>query len=131
MVRMQKSHHKIELNLIHYFYSKMELVNRTEYIMYLTAEKHDKLMNFYKGTFKGVHSIKNHLIFIDVVKTETERMHSNYSMTRHDIVFFPKNVYTFHDIKKVKENGKKAIQSMEKRSLDMVLKRLVNEHFEW
>jgi hypothetical protein len=37
----------------------------------------------------------------------------------------------FHDVEKVKENSKYAIQNMESRSLDMILKRLVNEHFEW
>ena len=36
----------------------------------------------------------------------------------------------FYDAEKVK-SAKKAFQSMEKRSLDMVLKRLVNENFEW
>jgi hypothetical protein len=46
-------------------------------------------------------------------------------------MFLPKNVYTFHDVDQVKENKKNAIHRMEKRSLDMVLKRLVNEHFEW
>lgn len=52
------------------------------------------------------------------------------SMSRYDLMFFVNDVYTFHDIDQVKENGKKVIQNMEKRSLDMVLKRLVNEHFE-
>jgi hypothetical protein len=51
-------------------------------------------------------------------------------MSRYDLMFF-NDVYTFHDIDQIKENGKKAIQNMEKRTLDMVLKRLVNEHFEW
>ena len=37
----------------------------------------------------------------------------------------------FHDVEKVKENRKKAIQNMESRALNLVLKRLVNEHFEW
>lgn len=110
-----------------------ELVNRSEYIMYLSAYEDDKLSNFYKGTFRGIHSLQNKLIFIDVIERKIERMeHTNYcSMIRNNVVLFPKDLYTFHDIKKVKENGKKAIQNMEKRSLDLVLKRLVNEHFEW
>lgn len=110
-----------------------DLVNKKKYIAYLTAEKEDRLQNFYKGTFRGVHRLQDKYIFVDVIERHTERMeHSNYcSMTMSNLVFFPKDVYTFHDIKKVKENGKKAIQNMEKRSLDMVLKRLVNEHFEW
>jgi hypothetical protein len=36
----------------------------------------------------------------------------------------------FYDSHKVK-NAKKARENMEKRSLDIILKRLVNEHFEW
>jgi hypothetical protein len=110
-----------------------ELVNKTEYIIYLSAYEDDKLSNFYKGTFRGVHRLQDKYIFVDVIETKIERMeHSTYcSLIRNNLVFFPKDLYTFHDIKKVKENGKKAIENMEKRSLDMVLKRLVNEHFEW
>jgi hypothetical protein len=52
-------------------------------------------------------------------------------MKRNDIKFFRKDLYTFHDIEQVKENRRRAIQSMEIRSLDIILKRLVNEQFEW
>jgi hypothetical protein len=38
--------------------------------------------------------------------------------------------YKFYDAEKVK-NGQNAIKNMEKRSLDIVLKLIVNEHFEW
>ena len=117
----------------------MELVNKKKYIAYLTAEKEDRLQNFYKGTFRGVHRINNNLIFIDIIKHETYPEEIIYlghrctssSMSRYDLMFFINDVYTFHDVDQIKENGKKAIQSMEKRTLDMVLKRLVNEHFEW
>ena len=37
----------------------------------------------------------------------------------------------FYDVEKVKDNREKAIQNMEKRALDLILKKLVNEHFEW
>jgi len=37
----------------------------------------------------------------------------------------------YYDIEQIIENGKKARQSMEKRALDIILKRLVNENFEW
>jgi CheY-like chemotaxis protein len=33
--------------------------------------------------------------------------------------------------REIRENGKIARQRMEQRSLDIILKRLVNEHFEW
>ena len=38
------------------------------------------------------------------------------------------NVY---DLDKIKENAKKAKEQMEKRALDIILKGLVNEHFQW
>lgn len=134
--------HKIESFVIYYFYSKMdhsELMNKKQYIVYLTAYKEDKLINFYKGTFRGLHSIKNNIIFINVIEHKTYPEEIIYlghrvrqtALIRNDVVFFPKGVYTFHSVDEVKENGKKAIQNMDKRSLDMILKRLVNEHFEW
>jgi len=38
---------------------------------------------------------------------------------------------TIYDLDKIKNDAKRAIESFEKRTLDKVLKRLVNEHFEW
>lgn len=38
---------------------------------------------------------------------------------------------TFYDLEEIIEKGKKARQSMEQRSLDIILKRLVNEEFQW
>ena len=37
----------------------------------------------------------------------------------------------FYDIEEIKLKAKMARQTMEQRSLDMILKRLVNEHFQW
>ena len=39
--------------------------------------------------------------------------------------------YTFYDVEEIREKGKKSRQSMEQRSLDIILKRLVNETFQW
>jgi hypothetical protein len=117
-----------------------ELVNKKQYIMYLTDYKDDRLQNFYKGTFRGVHSIKNDLIFIDVIQKKTGpeelfiylgRTGRYTALIRKNLMLVSNGSYTFHDVDQVKENKKKAIQNMEKRSLDIVLKRLVNEHFEW
>jgi hypothetical protein len=112
-----------------------ELVKKKEYIMYLSAYEEDKLIHFYKGIF--IDSAVNSLMFINVIEMKSESStlfgHSgNYvSMKRTKMAIFTKNVYTFHDVDKVKENAKRAIQRMEKRALDMILKRIVNEHFEW
>jgi hypothetical protein len=37
----------------------------------------------------------------------------------------------FYDVEKIRENAERAIQSMEHRSVNMILKRIVNEDFEW
>jgi hypothetical protein len=44
------------------------------------------------------------------------------SINKNDIVY---------DLDKIKYLAKKAKESFEKRSLDQILKRVVNEHFEW
>lgn len=36
-----------------------------------------------------------------------------------------------YDVEKIRENSQRAIQSMEQRSLNIILKRLVNEEFQW
>lgn len=110
----------------------MELVKQKEYILYLTEYKQDKLMNFYKGTYRGNYYFNTDYIFVDVIEIKSEPVNSGYvSVKRKDLMLFRKDIYTVHDIEKVKENGKQAIKNMEKRALDLVLKRLVNEHFEW
>ena len=38
---------------------------------------------------------------------------------------------TFYDIEEIRVNSRKAVQSMEQRSLNLILKRLINENFEW
>ena len=37
----------------------------------------------------------------------------------------------FYDVEYIKENAQRAIQTMEHRTLNMILKRLVNEEFQW
>jgi hypothetical protein len=38
---------------------------------------------------------------------------------------------TFYDLEEIKDNAKRARQQMEQRSLNMILKRVVNEEFQW
>ena len=37
----------------------------------------------------------------------------------------------FYDAEDIRDNAKRAIQNMEYRSVNMILKRLVNEEFQW
>jgi hypothetical protein len=56
-----------------------------------------------------------------VKKTKPEKL-------KCDAFFNPTD--TFYDLEEIRENGKRARQNMEQR-LDIILKRLVNEHFQW
>jgi hypothetical protein len=44
------------------------------------------------------------------------------SINKHDMIY---------DLDKIKQDSKKAKESFEQRSLNKILKRLVNENFEW
>lgn len=44
---------------------------------------------------------------------------------------FANDYDVYHDIEEIRDKGQKAIQSFEKRTLDKILKRLINEEFEW
>jgi len=37
----------------------------------------------------------------------------------------------FYDIEEIREKGRKAREAMEERALDKLLKKIVNENFEW
>ena len=60
--------------------------------------------------------------FVSYIMRKPRKIKPNAVFTPNDIVY---------DLEEIRKNGQRARQAMEKRSLDMVLKRLVNEHFEW
>ena len=70
----------------------------------------------------------------DVIIHRMSRYFSKYNLRKNKI----KQRYRigfdhtdFYDLEEIRENGKKARQAMEQRSLNIILKRLVNENFEW
>ena len=115
--------------------SYQELVVGKKYI--IIQPGYDKYKYFWKGIFRGEYQryFENgpNLTFVNCIRTfnsilTTEGMFSlDYYINRAD--FHKTDI--FYDIEKVKDNRKKAIQNMEKRALDLILKKLVNEHFEW
>lgn len=71
--------------------------------------------------------------FIDVeMKTISD---SKFGDPKYSIIEYSHYLFTdadtFYDMQQMRYNKIKAIQCMEQRSLDMVLKRLVNENFQW
>jgi hypothetical protein len=87
--------------------SPYRLKKGTQYII-----QHNDTGKIYKGTFDFMTSI------MVIMKNGDKKIQFMYD----DL---------FYDIEEIRENGQKARQAMEKRSLDKILKKLVNENFEW
>jgi hypothetical protein len=50
---------------------------------------------------------------------------------KHAYYFGGKNVFQYYEREKVRENAQKAREQMEHRTVNMILKKLVNEEFQW
>lgn len=85
------------------------------------------------GTYIGrVFDDDDDYILKDVV--QKNKPFASYSMRKprkikHNAVFTPNDIV--YDLEEIREDGKQARQAMEQRALNIVLKRLVNENFEW
>jgi hypothetical protein len=93
----------------------------------------------YKGTFLLLHRNNWAITMINVTKIKnidkgpdySNRYRRTHEKPFMDIKLFIKDLSIFYDIEEIRYNAKKAIESMEQRSLDLILKRLINEEFEW
>jgi hypothetical protein len=85
------------------------------------------------GTYIGrVFDDDDDYILKDVI--QKNKPFASYSMRKprkikHNAVFTPNDIV--YDLEEIREDGKQARQAMEQRALNIVLKRLVNENFEW
>ena len=115
--------------------SYQELVIGKKYI--ITQPGYDKYKYFWKGMFRGEYQryFNNgpNLTFVDCVRTfnSTRTIEGMFSLDHYINRADFHKTDIFYDVEKVKENSKNAIQNMEKRALNKILKILVNEHFEW
>jgi hypothetical protein len=92
--------------------------------LYIIRFKHDK-KRIFVGTFKCFVNTHNKM---NANFTNVATHYSNY--ISDELSFYNYTDYNYYDVYKL-NNAKKARHDMEKRALDMVLKRTVNEHFEW
>ena len=88
---------------------------------------------FGKGRYKGEYAKgPRHYYLWDVT---VYLRNTNISFTRDDVDYLgalsldSNNI--FHDWEEIREKSKRARQQMEQRSLNMILKKLVNEEFQW
>jgi hypothetical protein len=65
----------------------------------------------------------------DVIKMRNVTLFG-MSNKKSEFSFFSKE-FKFYDIEEIRDNAKKAIQSMEQRSLKIILQRIINEDFFW
>lgn len=68
---------------------------------------------------------------IDWVFVDVARVRTPYDVKRTGRFTIWDEYYDLKEMKTLIENARMARQTMEKRALNMVLKRIVNEHFEW
>lgn len=105
-----------------------KLIENREYIIEIREPNRKEI---YKGiyTHRGVFRRWPDLT-IDL--SEHYNIFSNVTLNNRLIplcMFYDRDI--FYDIQEIKDNSKKARQSFEQRSLNLILKRLVNEHFQW
>jgi hypothetical protein len=104
-------------------------------IPYHTFTRHNgnRYTAFGKGRYKGEYAKgPRHYYLWDVTVYLRD---TNITFTRDDIDYLgalsldSNNI--FYDWEEIREKSKRARQQMEQRALNMILKRLVNEEFQW
>ena len=65
----------------------------------------------------------------DVIKMRNVTLFG-MSNKKSEFSFFSKE-FKFYDIEEIRDNAKKAIESMEQRSLKIILQQLINDDFFW
>jgi hypothetical protein len=91
---------------------KEYVVDPNGYVMYYIL---DNVTNYYTNYYD-----KNYPSGLRKIKPEK---------LKGDAFFSPTD--TFYDLEEMRKKGKKARTAMEQRALDIILKRLVNEEFQW
>ena len=116
-----------------------ELSSGREYII-----SHDKTIHnkrFYKGIFIERRELRGSRLipiekrtighfggFIDRYENVTT-WYSLFSVNGNKTCFFESD--TYYDFNKIRDNANQARKNMEQRALDKILKRVVNEEFQW
>jgi hypothetical protein len=105
-----------------------KLKKGTEYLIRFKNEKGNTQM--YYGKFERYGKNKCSCVFINLVAHENVDEKERYEKFV-SIIFFDYKKYNFYDFNKV-VNAPYARQIMERRSVNMILRRLIgDEHFEW
>ena len=116
---------KIEVLHNIYFYSKMTSIhiNNLVYNKRYCIETQKNIVN---AIFMGSYNDK-HLYFSEFKCYNRKIKHGIFVLYIHNNFKY----YDYNNVEEIREKSKRARQQMEQRSLNMILKRLVNEEFQW
>lgn len=86
--------------------------------------------NIVNAIFMGSYNEKQHLYFSEFKCYNRKIKHGIFVLyIDNNFKYYDYNDY--NDVEEIREKSKRARQQMEQRSLNMILKRLVNEDFQW
>ena len=84
----------------------------------------------YIGTYDGIIRDSYGCILCRLTRVIEKDKQGQLSKKLEGVSYFSRE-YTFYDVEEIRKNGKKSRQTMEKRALDIILKRVINENFQW
>ena len=120
---------KIDTNIFNENYSRMNSLRWNE--MQIGKEymiTHDKTI--YKGTLIGrTGNICSETHYEQNGRRKIIIWHNIFSVNNYIKYFFENDLY--YDLELIRHNASDARKNMEQRALDKVLKRVVNEDFQW
>ena len=104
-------------------------------IPYYTFTKYQggKYTAFGKGVYKGPYDKAPYYYYLWNVTVRLRG--TNITFNSKDVGYLCALLLhqreTFYDLEEIRENAQKAREQMEQRSVNMILKRLVNDEFQW
>jgi len=129
---------KLNLNNFIFYYQKMQLKYNTTYAV---DAEHETFIGTYRGEISNKYfpPYRNLLWNVKVrIKNKSNintNMNTDMKTNRKSSILVQyvsiSNTDIVYDLDKIKYLANKAKESFEKRSLDIILKRLINEEFQW
>ena len=96
--------------------------------VYAVDSEYETYIGTYRGNVSTNYMSFKNILWDVTVKIKQKTRKSQPILVRYVTINKNDNVY---DLDKIKQDAKKAKESFEKRALNIILKSLINEHFEW
>ena len=102
--------------------------------VYVADSEYETYIGTYRGIVNNKYFPPYRNVLCDVKVRIKNKSRSNIKLRSEAILVQFVSIHKndiIYDLDKIKQDSKKAKESFEKRTLDKILKTLVNEHFEW